>query len=96
KMTNPWDLKKVDISVPDNERKWRMMLAQQQAKAAKKKKTFSERILEELTKYGMLIALGFVILLVIYAVRKEPTKAGQPPAAPKGQEPKKDIWHEDF
>ncbi|MFH0877392.1 MAG: hypothetical protein V1863_04125, partial [Candidatus Omnitrophota bacterium] len=46
KMTNPWDLKKVDISVPDNERKWRMMLAQQQAKAAKKKKTFSERILE--------------------------------------------------
>ena len=92
---SPYDLKPPRIKVPDYEKRLQAaLLAEYQAKISKKKKSLIDSILEETSKYGLLIVLGLVILVMIYAMRKE---GKEPPyERPKPEDEKKDIWHEEF
>lgn len=90
------DIPKTRISVPDYEKQYREMFLSQAEKAARKRKKLIESIIDEVTKYGIYLIFGFVILLILYALRK-----GEPAGGPTGDKPhfeddKKDIWKEDF
>jgi len=84
-------------SVPRYEAAYRAAL-QREAEAKRKKKSLLNAISEEITDYGLYFLLGIVLFLLIYALRKEPTKLSAPkpePAAP-GQPEKKDIWEDNL
>jgi hypothetical protein len=92
------DLRKVEITVPEYEKKFQEMMQAKEEQAHKKKRTLFESIFEELMRYGMLITLLLVLVVIFYALRKE--KA--PPAPPASTKPqdiqprKKTIWDDDF
>lgn len=89
------DIVKPKITVPDYEKRYKEIFLAQAEKAAKKRKKLIESIMDEVTKYGIYLIFSFVILLILYVLRKEgpagPT-AGKPPI----EEDRKDIWKEDF
>lgn len=91
-------LKPPKITVPTTyEKQLQAMLASQAQARAQKKKTFYEAIYDEIMRYGLFIVLGFVALLVVYALRKdkEAEKIQSSETSPE-EEKKKDIWHEEF
>jgi hypothetical protein len=96
------DIKKVNITVPDFEAKYKELFEMEQAKKNKKKKSLIDSILDEIVHYGILIILGLVVLVVIYTIKKDKDITPQEPLpeAPKNMEQKKegkkDIWEEDF
>ncbi len=101
-INNVPSMQKTRISVPDFEEKYkRMLMAQAEAKKHKKK-SLIDSILDELVHYGMFLILGIVILVVIYALRKDKETPGtgfhlpEQPSSKLPQEPKKDIWHDEF
>jgi hypothetical protein len=90
---------KINIKVPDYEKKLREMLRDQEIAKAKKKKTLIESIVDEITHYGFIFIMVFVVGLIIYALRKDKrTMPGPPIEKPVGLQPdeKKDIWSEEF
>ncbi len=74
-----------------------MMMAQM-AEKNKKKKNLINSILDEITKYGMFIVLGFVVFTVLIVLRmdKIQQKRLQSVHEKSEEETKKDIWHEEF
>ncbi|HAJ57292.1 MAG TPA: hypothetical protein DCL35_05930 [Candidatus Omnitrophica bacterium] len=92
------DIKQIKITVPDYEKKLQAMMQAKEAQALKKKKSLIDSILEEITRYGMVIVLLLVILVIFYALRKDKTTAPpQEPAKPEAIEPaKKTIWDDEF
>ena len=96
---SPYEIEQPKITVPKYEERLMAALAAEQQAKIRKKMSLIDSIVEEATKYGLLLVLCFVVLVVVYAMRKE-TK---PPMAPPGTGPtgtcpadKKDIWHEEF
>ncbi len=94
--------KPLEISVPSYEKEYQEMLEKQRIdQEARKKKKFTDALKEDIRRHGLLLLLGFVVLLIVYALRKERTPAKsvreqeQPPAPPEPPSGK-DIWHEDF
>ena len=86
----PMTMPQAKITVPDYEKRFNEMFLEQ-AKAAKKKKKLIDAIMDEVTKYGFYMILAFVVLLTVYALRKE--EPGAPSGEkPPGEEDKKDIW----
>lgn len=57
-----------------------------------KKKTLLQTIGDELRRYWLLIVLGFVVLLVIYAMHKTPGGAQSSRTSTDQETKKKDIW----
>lgn len=88
-------MKKPKITVPDFEKKFREMMEAEQIAKTKKKKGLFESILDEVSRYGYLMVLGLVVVIMIVTLRKEKT-----PPAPIGstskEEAEKNIWREDF
>ena len=98
-------LTELHITVPFYEEKYKQMLAAQAEAKTKKKKGFIDSILDEITRYGLFIVFGFVILVVVLALRKDKETPGtgfqmpqhsEKPLGEEQEEPKKDIWHDDF
>ena len=98
-------LKKTRITVPDYEERYMKLLAAQAEAKRKKKKSLIDSILDEIVRYGFLIVLGLVVLVVFYALRKDRETPGtgfQMPQHPEKslkdepEGPKKDIWHDEF
>jgi hypothetical protein len=90
---------KAKMRVPDYEARYRAaMLAEK--KKQEEKKSLMNAIFEEVTNYGLYFLLGLVLFLVLYALRKEPSKAGPPKtilsSGPKPGEESKDIWKDDL
>lgn len=88
--------KKVEITVPTFEMRG-ISMGQEEMLRQKKKKAFFRSIGDEFKKYWLLMVLGLVILLVVYALRKgtgAPTTLGDVPDKPIVQEKPKDIWEE--
>jgi len=74
-----------------------MASLRREAEEAKKKKTLMNSISEEITNYGLWFLLAIVIFLIIFALKKEPKRAG-PQKLTTGsgeEEPKQDIWKSD-
>ena len=97
----PKEPKKVEITVPDYEQKFREMYQKEQTvKAAKKKKKLIESIADEVRTYALLFVMGFVVFLVIYTLRKDKgpdvTPVGEQEKTKKAEATKKNIWDEDF
>lgn len=93
------NLKQLKISIPEYEKRLQEMMRTQEEKAKAKKKSLLESILNEITRYGIYIVLGLVILIVLYALHKDkPTVALPPVAKPEDPEgaPKKSIWDDEF
>jgi hypothetical protein len=94
-------LTQMRITVPDYEEKYKKLLAAQAEAKRKKKKSLIDSILDEIVRYGFLIVLGLVVLVVVYALRKDKETPGtgfQMPRHPEKplDEPKKDIWQDEF
>jgi hypothetical protein len=90
-------LKPPKITLPTTyEKQFQIMLAAQAQARAQKKKTFYEAIYDEIMRYGLFIVLGFVALLVVYALRKDKEAEKFQPSETSPEEKKKDIWHEEF
>lgn len=91
-LPNVYSVSPPKITVPTFEMP-AMLTAPQGQALTMKKRTLLQTIGDELRKYWLLIVLGFVVLLVIYAMHKTPSGAPPPPQAATDQEPgKKDIW----
>ncbi len=75
-----------------------MAALRHEAEEKKKKKSLMDAIFDDITSYGLYILLGIVAFLVIYALRKEPTRPAPPKLeiSPPGTEEKKDIWKDDL
>ncbi|OIO36118.1 MAG: hypothetical protein AUJ74_03430 [Candidatus Omnitrophica bacterium CG1_02_44_16] len=96
-------LTKTRITTPDFEEKYKKLFEAQAKTKHKKKKSLIDSILDEAIHYGLFIVLGLVILVVIYTLQKDketlktisrtPQHPGQ---LTKGEEPKKNIWQDDF
>jgi|GEM_PF-977942 len=91
------------ISVPDFEERYKKLLAAQAEAKHKKKKSLIDSILDEIVHYGFLIVLGLVILVVVYALRKDKKTPGtgfqmpqHPEKTSEHEKPKKDIWQDEF
>lgn len=90
---------KINIKVPDYEKKLKEMLEKEEIAKAKKKRTLVESIVDEVTHYGFIFIMIFVVGLIIYALRKDKrTTPGPAVEKPVGlqQEKRKDIWDDDF
>lgn len=82
--------------MPDYEKRFQESLqAEHRARIAKKRQSLIDAILEEASKYGLFFVLGFVILVMLYAMRKE-GKQPLPPEREGLDDERKDIWHEEF
>lgn len=101
-LKNIADIKKLNISVPDFEKKYKELFEAEQIKKNKKKKNLMESILDEVIRYGILITLALVVFVVIYTIKKDRDLTPQAPPVETGKEKeqkteeKKDIWKEDF
>ncbi|MFH0940314.1 MAG: hypothetical protein V1840_00470 [Candidatus Omnitrophota bacterium] len=98
-------LTKTRITVPDFEERYKKLLEAQAEAKRKKKKSLIDSVLDEIVRYGFLIVLGLVVLVVIYALRKDKETPGtgfqmpqhpEKPLKEEQEEPKKDIWQDDF
>ena len=101
-MKNIADIKKLNITVPDSEKKYRELFEAGQIEKGKKRKSLIDSILDEFVRYGILITLGLVVFIVIYTIKKDKDITPQAPQSetPKEDEQKieekKDIWKESF
>ena len=101
-MKNIADIKKLNITVPDSEKKYRELFEAEQIEKSKKRKSLIDSILDEFVRYGILITLGLVVFIVIYTIKKDKDITPQAPQSetPKEDEQKieekKDIWKESF
>lgn len=98
KIISPSDFKKPRISQPQFEEDYRRWMLQEQNKRAQRKR-LGESIMDEIKRYGLLILLGFVAILVLFALKKE--SAPLPPASGTGgadnaAPDNKDIWKDEF
>ncbi len=95
-LKSPYQVKMPRVTVPDYEKRFQESLqAEHRARIAKKRQSLIDAILEEASKYGLFFVLGFVILVMLYAMRKE-GKQPLPPEREGLDDERKDIWHEEF
>jgi hypothetical protein len=93
------DLKQLRIKTPEYEQRFQEMMRPGEEKAKAKKKTLFESILDEITRYGVYIVLGLVILTIFYALHKDKPPVAAPTAAQlqKAEDiKKKTIWDDEF
>lgn len=90
--------KRLNIKVPDYERKFQEMMQKKEAEKIKKKKTLWQSIRDELVRYGAFIILGAVIFIMLYAMRKDKNTLGMSPSEETRLEEQKTktIWDDEF
>ncbi len=92
-------IKKLNIKTTDYEEKFKEKMRAAQEKTLMRKKTFIESIMDEIAHFGLLFALLFVIVAVVYALKKEKPPQGAPPPEEKKEDIEakpKTIWDDEF